>query len=93
MIAVRPLHFKINKITFDIREGREISKQVLSLLKVDECKKNGVIVDTLDDYKKIISANKSKEKAAIKKGEDQRKKIIDARNGKPENKKSEKVKK
>ncbi len=83
MIALRPFHFKINKMSFEIKEGRLISGQVLELMKADKMKKDGLMVDTLDEYNKIKADEKAREKEDIKKGEKERQKIIDKRNKKP----------
>jgi hypothetical protein len=60
-------------------EGREIAPQILKLLKVEELKKNGTIVSNIEEYNKIKLEEKSKGDEAIKKGENERKKMIDTR--------------
>lgn len=47
MIAIRPLHGKFaGKLTWTVMEGRKIPKQILDLLDVKKCLKDGIIKES-----------------------------------------------
>ena len=50
MIAMRPLHGKFtSKLTWTVLEGKKIPKQILDLLDVKKCLKDGVIKEEKTD--------------------------------------------
>ncbi len=83
MIALRPLSGTFtNKMTWKVKEGAEIPKQILDLLKTEEAKRSGLICDDIKAYNKIKTDEKSKDTEAEKKGDHARNKLIKDRESK-----------
>ncbi len=64
MIALRPLHGKFaGKLTWTVMEGRKIPEQILALLDVKKCLKDGVIKSEKEDKKdKTVDYSASEDK-------------------------------
>ena len=60
MIAIRPLHGKIGPMSYTVLEGRKIPAQILKLLDVKKCLKDGVIKEDKEPSKPIEGSLKAK---------------------------------
>ena len=89
MIALRPMHGKLGRMSYTVLEGRVIPDQILKLLKGSKLEKDGYIVKDIATYNKAKADEKAKALEAEKKGNANRDKMIKEREAKKHKKPEE----